>query len=859
MKSSDVRNSFLKFFEDRGHTIVPGISLVPKDDPTLLFTIAGMVQFKPLFAGTIPLPYQRAATVQKCLRVTDLENVGKTLRHHTFFEMLGNFSFGDYFKKEAIPWAWQYLTEVLKLDSDRLYTSVFKDDDEAYDIWTKDVGLSPKRVVRLGEKDNFWEPAGGTGACGPSSEIFFDMGEDYSCHKPDCFVGCDCDRYIEIWNIVFPQFDQKPDGTRGPLKNRGIDTGMGFERLVTVVQKAKSNYHTDLFKPTIDAAADLIGIEYGKDLALDINYNIIADHIRALVFAITDGTIPSNEERGYVLRKLLRRALRSAQRLDYEEPILYRLVGTVVKTMKDAYPEIEAKENQIALIIKSEEERFLKTLDAGLAQFETIIKGKKVIEGRDAFKLYDTYGFPYDLIVELAHERKMEIDEKGFETAMEEQRSTSRKGTRFAGKAKWQIVKEGTGKFIGYDKDACSTEILRWLKSEPDGLYEIVLCETPFYAEAGGQVGEKGRISSQAFELEVLDVFYSQGMIVHECRLVKGDFQPGTVTAAVDTRHRLESARAHTATHLLQSALRRVLGDHVRQEGSLVEPGRFRFDFLHFNALSQSELEQVEQEVYNLILNDLLVEKRVMPLSEARRLGAIALFGEKYGDMVRVVKVAGHSLELCGGIHADRTGEIGIFKIQSESSAAAGIRRIVGLVGNRAYREIKEQHGILTELTQLIGTDVVKGVKERLTIIKECEEKIKRFAKNTARSTATELRAKAETIGRFRFVVLRHSDFNLEELRLVADDVNGNMNLVIGVLFGESRGKINYVVFVSKDLSKDLSAVDLIKIVGQTVGGGGGGRPYLAEGGGGDKDKIDQVIAALRAYLLKKSDSSKGL
>ncbi len=852
MKSSEIRRSFLKFFEERGHTIVPGATLVPKDDPTLLFTIAGMVQFKPFFAGTISLPYRRAATVQKCLRVTDLENVGKTLRHHTFFEMLGNFSFGDYFKKEAIAWAWEYLTKVLRLDRDRLYVSVFKDDDEAFGIWTTEIGLESKRVVRLGEKDNFWAAAGGTGACGPSSEIFFDMGADYSCHKPDCFVGCECDRYIEIWNIVFPQFDQRPDGTRGPLKNRGIDTGMGFERLVTVVQEAKSSYQTDLFKPIIDAASDSIGVEYGKDPALDINYNVIADHIRALVFAITDGTIPSNEERGYVLRKLLRRALRSAQRLAYEEPILYRLVGTVVKTMKDAYPEIETKENQIALIIKSEEERFLKTLDAGLVQFETIIKGKKVIEGQDAFKLYDTYGFPYDLIVELAHERKMEVDEKGFETAMEEQRLASRKAARFTGEAPWIIVKEGNGKFVGYEKDSCETEVIQWLKAGDS--YQIVLAETPFYAEAGGQVGERGKVKGEGFTLDVLDVFYSQGMIVHECHPAKGSpgsFSPGRVAAEVDQRHRRESARAHTATHLLQAVLKRVLGEHVRQEGSLVEPGRFRFDFLHFNALSQSELERVEQDVYDLILKDLAVERQVMRFDEARRLGAIALFGEKYGETVRVVTVAGYSMELCGGIHVDRTGEIGIFKIQSEFSAAAGIRRIVGLVGDAAYDDMREQYRVLEELTRLVGAEPVKRVQELLIVRKELENKRLQWARDDAQLKAQEFVAKAEKLGSINVVTGRVPEADLETLRLIADAVNEKCKPVVGLLFGGPQDKLNYIVFVPKDLTKKHNAVELIKIVGKAVGGGGGGRPHLAEGGGGDKTKIDEAIGALRQHLSR--------
>ncbi|MEO0225867.1 MAG: alanine--tRNA ligase [candidate division WOR-3 bacterium] len=850
MKSSEVRESFLNFFAERGHTIVPSASLVPKDDPTLLFTSAGMVQFKPYFAGTVALPYRRAASVQKCLRVTDLENVGKTLRHHTFFEMLGNFSFGDYFKKEAILWAWEYLTDVLGLDKDRLFASVFKDDDEAYNIWIQDVGLEPSRVVRLGEKDNFWPPAGGTGACGPCSEIFYDMGEDYGCRRPECYVGCDCERYLEIWNIVFPQFDQKLDGTRGPLKNRGIDTGMGLERLLTVVQKARSNYHTDVFKPLIDNVADIIGLAYGKDRSADINFNIIADHIRALVFAITDGVIPSNEERGYVLRKLLRRALRSAQRLEYEEPILYRLVGAVVNLMKEPYPEIATKENQIALIIKSEEERFLKTLDAGLAQFETIVSAKRIIDGRDAFKLYDTYGFPFDLIVELAHERNIEIDKEGFEKAMEEQRLTSRKGARFAGQGSWNILKEGSGRFVGYDKEFCETEIIRWLKPGTDERYEIVLEETPFYAEAGGQIGETGTIQGNDFTLRVADVFYSQGIIVHECEKVNGVFRPGRVKAEVDINHRQESSRAHTATHLLQAMLRKVLGEHIRQEGSLVEPGRFRFDFLHFNPLSKAEIDEVENGVNELIRQDLKVEKLIMPLSEAKRMGAIALFGEKYGEMVRVVKIEEVSLELCGGMHVDRTGEIGILKIQTESSAAAGIRRIEALVGGRAYKDIKIQYETVEVLRQLVGKDVVKGVERELLINKRLNEELRRYAQSAARFKTAELLEKAEAVGPVKFVVLSYSEFNVEQLRMIADAVNEQTKQVIGILFGGSNQRLNYIVFVSKNLTQQFNAVEMIKIVGRIVGGSGGGKPHLAEGGGGDRSKILEAIDQLRQFLI---------
>jgi alanyl-tRNA synthetase len=649
MKSNELRKSFLKFFEKKGHTIVPSMSLIPRDDPSLLFTSAGMVQFKPLWTGAVPLPYRRAASVQKCLRTSDLDNVGRTRRHLTFFEMLGNFSFGDYFKEEAIIWAWEYLTKILAIDASKLSVSVYEDDDEAYDIWHKKVGLNKDIIFRLGEEDNFWGPAGNSGACGPCSEIFYDLGKKFSCGKKTCAPGCDCDRFPEVWNLVFPQFNQTVAGERLPLKNRGVDTGMGFERLASVLQGKDSPFHTDLFFPIIEDIADHKKIEYGSSQDIDIAINVLADHTRALVFAIGDGIIPSNEERGYVIRRLLRRAVRLCKNLGIEDAFLYKLVPKVVDMYREAYPDLAERREEITLVIKSEEERFLATLEKGLVQLEEMTGSRKKISGEDAFRLYDTYGFPIELTKEIAKEKGIQVDEQRFMAMLHEAREMSKAKAKFIPKGEWKVLKQGAGSFVGYDSSTVETEILRY--NEHDHTIELVLETSPFYAEAGGQVGEQGDITGKEYKLDVLDTYWYQGMIVCHCKLSSGKFTPGKVRAHVDMYKRKESARAHTATHLLHAALRETLGEHARQEGSFVEPGRFRFDFTHFKALSDDEINAIETLVNEKILSALPVEKFFTSLDEAKKMGAMAIFGEKYGDRVRVVKISDFSIELCGGIH----------------------------------------------------------------------------------------------------------------------------------------------------------------------------------------------------------------
>lgn len=850
MKSNELRKSFLDFFKDRDHVIVPSMSLIPRDDPSLLFTSAGMVQFKPLWTGTVPLPYARAATIQKCLRTSDLENVGKTRRHHTFFEMLGNFSFGDYFKEKAIVWAWEYLTKVLPIDKERLYVSVYTDDDEAYTIWHKKVGLKKERIFRFGEEHNFWGPAGNSGPCGPCSEIFYDLGDKFSCGKKTCAPGCECDRYPEIWNLVFPQFNQTVAGEQLPLKNRGVDTGMGFERLVSVIQNKDSNFHTDLFYPIVREISKVSKVSYGKNLQIDISINVITDHIRALVFAIGDGIIPSNEERGYVLRRILRRAVRLCRDIGIEEAFLYKIVPQVILLYRDAYPDLTERREEITLVIKSEEERFLATLEKGLLQFEEIYKKSHAISGEDAFRLYDTYGFPVELTQELAREKNIKVDEKGFLEMLNKTREVSKAKAKFIPKGEWKILKEGSGIFIGYEKHNIKTEILRY--NSHDNIIELVLEESPFYAEAGGQVGDRGTISNKDFTLDVQDTYWYQGMIVCHCKVQSGKFSPSVVHATVDITKRKESARAHTATHLLHAALRKTLGEHARQEGSFVEPGRFRFDFTHFKPLTDDEINVIEDLVNKKILENIAVEKFFTTLDEAKRMGAMAIFGEKYGDRVRVIRIGDFSIELCGGIHLDNTGEIGFFKIASQEAAAAGIRRVEAIVGQRLFEDLRKNFRTVKEISQLFGTDreLVKKAQEFQERLKALEKINQDNNMRLARIEAQELLAACKG-DKSKFIVKKYDAYDVETMRMIADSIREQTRDSIGILYNETKGKINYLLFVGQGLIKTYPANKLIKEVSRIIGGGGGGRPHMAEGGGGNPKKIPEAITYLKTLMQK--------
>ena len=844
MTSNQLRKSFLNFFRGKDHAIVPSMSLIPRDDPSLLFTSAGMVQFKPLWTGAVPLPYPRAASIQKCLRTSDLDNVGRDRSHLTFFEMLGNFSFGDYFKEDAIVWAWEYLTSVLAIDKTRLYVSVYTDDDEAYEIWHKKIGLKKERIFRLGAEHNFWGPAGNSGPCGPCSEIFYDLGEQFSCGAKTCAPGCDCDRFPEIWNLVFPQFNQTVSGENLPLKNRGVDTGMGFERLVSVLQSKESIFHTDLFRPIIDEIAKHRKIEYGADTGTDIALNVLADHTRALMFAIGDGIIPSNEERGYVLRRLLRRAVRLCRNLGIEEAYLYKLVPRTIDIYKNGYPDLIERREEITLVIKSEEERFLATLEKGLVQLENIFKSKRVISGKDAFRLYDTYGFPVELTTEIARERDVTVDEKGFLQMLQEARELSKVKAKFIPKGEWKVLKEGVGSFVGYDLFEVDTEILRY--NQHNGTVELVLENTPFYAEAGGQVGEKGSISNEDSKLKVLDTYWYQGMIVCHCKLLSGKITAGAVHATVDTEHRKESARAHTATHLLHAALRKTLGEHARQEGSYVEAGRFRFDFTHFKPLSNDEIQAIEDMVNEKTLAALPVEKFFTSLDEAKKMGAMAIFGEKYGDQVRVVKIGDFSIELCGGIHLDNTGEIGLFKITSQESVAAGIRRIEASVGMLLFSEMRKHYSLVNELKQAFGADkdLLKKAQELQKKLKDSEKINLQNSLRLARGEAQDILARVEK-EKGTVISQQFENYPKDTLRAIADTVREQAKDSVGLFYQEAEGVLMYLVFVGPNLVKKYPAQGLIRKISKILGGGGGGRPHLAEGGGGDPKKIKNAIALL--------------
>ena len=845
MDYKGIRESFLEFFKKRGHTVVPSSSLVPEDDPTLLFTSAGMVQFKPYWAGTLPIPFKRACSIQKCLRASDLEQVGKTIKHHTFFEMLGNFSFGDYFKKDAILWAWEYLTEVVRLPKDRLYVSVFRDDEEAYNIWKGIV--EPERIYRLGEEDNFWGPAGATGACGPCSEIYFDMGEKFGCGRPGCAPGCECDRYIEVWNLVFPQYDQKDDGRREELKNRGIDTGMGLERLAMVSQDKDSTYETDIFSPIVQETSSFLKSD-------GLETKVVADHIRAIVFALSDGVLPSKEGRGYVIRKILRRALLFAKRRGIEEPFLYKLSSSVVKIMHPYYPEIKERESQNALIIKSEEERFLKTLDQGISLLEEFFeryKTRKVLPGEEVFKLYDTYGFPLDLTKELAEERGFKIEIQGFEREMELQRERSRKRGESFDIRRVEIGERQ--RFLGYEETEIETEITGF-QSVGEGIFEVTLKDTPFYAEAGGQVGDTGVIKGEDFKLSVLDTYYKQGVRICKVKIEQGEIRKGRVKALVDIERRREIERAHTATHLLHSSLRRVLGDYVRQEGSLVEPGRLRFDFTSPEPLTREELEKIERLVYQKILEDIKVEKFETSFKEAKRLGALAFFGEKYGERVRVVKIGNFSMELCGGTHLRRTGEIGLFRIISETGVASGIRRIEALVGEGALRKINEERRIIRGVQERIGGEeetIPQRLSEFLEEKRRMENKAERLSLRLADLLASSLIENSKESGGIRVIIEKFpqsSGLDMEDLRRIKDRIEERLGRgFLGLLFSIEGEEAKFLLFTSPDLLARFPASRLASEIGRVLEGGGGGRPDMAQGGG-KRGKIDKAIEKFLAY-----------
>jgi alanyl-tRNA synthetase len=877
LKSSDLRKQFLDYFAQRGHKVVPSSPLVPKNDATLLFTNAGMVQFKSVFLGEDVREYKRAVTSQKCVRAggkhNDLENVGHTARHHTFFEMLGNFSFGDYFKKDAIAFAWEFLTEVVKLPKEKLWVTIYKDDDEAFQLWQDIAGVPADRIVRLGEKDNFWS-MGDTGPCGPCSEILIDQGAEISCGKPDCKVGCDCDRYLEIWNLVFMQYNRDETGKLFPLPKPSIDTGMGLERLSAVVQKVKTNFETDLFQSIIKQIASLAGVPYHKDKQSDISYQVIADHLRAMTFLISDGVLPSNEGRGYVLRRIIRRASRYARLIGINKPILFKLTGAVVDAMREAYPELADSREHVAKVVLIEEERFATTLESGMALLnETADKlkktGAKTIPGDVLFKLYDTFGFPLDLVADMARDMHLELDEAGYHKAMQEQRDKARASWAGSGDEKIKtIYKEVAGSlkktvFTGYDTTEGTGTITALIKGDKkvakahDGdEVEIILDQTPFYGASGGQVGDKGELLGEAAKFEVTDTLKPvEGLIVHKGTIKRGTFKTGdAVLAKVDSELRLDTVRHHTVTHILHATLRSVLGEHVKQAGSLVAPERLRFDFTHYTALSEREKERIEELVNERIIENHPVETTVMAIDQAIASGAMALFDEKYGDSVRVVTVKDVSKELCGGTHANASGDIGSFRIVSEAGIAAGVRRIEALAGRMAYQAVKTDERNLREIAGLLKAsdpDIVGRVEKTLAQLRETEKELDRLKHKMQSSQAGDVVSGARDINGVKVLAVRADNMDARDLRDFGDKLRDKLGSGILAVGSVKDDKVSLIVMVTKDLIDRYQAGTIIKGMATILGGTGGGKPDLAQSGGKDPNKLDAALDALYTIIVK--------
>ncbi len=877
MTSNQIRESFIKFFEQYGHKFVRSSSVVPYDDPTLLFTNAGMNQFKNIFLGLEQRDYKRAANTQKCIRVSgkhnDLEEVGKDTYHHTFFEMLGNWSFGDYYKKEAIAWAWELLTEVWKLPKDKLWATVFREDDEAEKLWQQVTDIRPHQVLRFDEKDNFWE-MGEVGPCGPCSEIHIDLGPE-RCDKKhitghQCRVNGGCARFIELWNLVFIQYNREDDGSLKELPSKHVDTGMGFERIVAVLQGVGSNYDTDLFRPIIQHISEISGKTYGQNND-GVAHRVMADHVRALTFAIADGALPSNEGRGYVLRRILRRAARFARKLDLHEPMIYKLVPTVVEVMGDAFPEIKEKHQYIASVIKSEEERFNVTLDRGIELFEKLAaelaaQNRTQIPGSEAFRLYDTYGFPLDLTRLMAEEKNLTVDEAGFQQEMEQQRERSRAADKFDYEIdinfeEWEKISSGSdSRFLGYEQLEADATI-RLIKRKEDYCY-LILDQTPFYGEAGGQVGDQGEIVLDSLVLNVENTLRYADRIVHIARGFLPDPLPtASVKARVKRDQRMSTARNHTATHLLQAALRQVLGKHVQQSGSLVTPFRLRFDLTHFERIAPEQLKKIERIVNEKIWENIPLQIFYSSYDEARKLGAMALFGEKYGERVRVIKIDDFSLELCGGTHVTATGQIGMFRIVSESSVAAGIRRIEAVTGEEAYRRSLEDREIIETLAAAVNVpaaELIERVNHLIEQNKSLEKQIQQLHVQSSALQVDEWIQQSRTIDHFNLVVKSVQLDSVDQLKQIGDILRERLKTGVGVLGMILDGKINFLCVVTDDVIKryNLKAGEIVKEVAAIAGGSGGGKPHMALAGAKDVDKFESSLSEVETIVRKKIQTS---
>ena len=872
---NELRELFLKFFETKGHLRLPSFSLVPQNDKSVLLINAGMTPMKPWFKGEEEPPCRRVCTCQKCIRTGDIDNVGKTARHGTYFEMLGNFSFGDYFKHEAIAWSWEFLTspEWVGLEADRLYPSVYESDDEAWDIWHDEIGIPAEKIFRFGKEDNFWEH--GSGPCGPCSEIYYDRGPEYGCGKPGCTVGCDCDRYIEIWNNVFSQFDNDGHNNYTELKQKNIDTGMGLERLACVCQNVDSLFDVDTVMNITHKVSELTGAHYGESYQRDVSLRVITDHIRSATFMICDGILPSNEGRGYVLRRLLRRAARHGKLLGVNEPFLYQVVDTVIHENECQYPDLREKQSYITKVIRTEEENFARTIDGGIRIYNEMLAGHKergetVFSGADAFKLYDTFGFPIDLTAEMAAEAGMTVDEDAFKALMTEQKERAREARKALGDLGWAGVEFGKDmpatEFLGYDRDTVEGAKVLAIVAEGEQVEEIVsgmdamvvLDKTPFYAEMGGQVADHGVLSADGVVFTVSDVQKNKGgKFMHYGKLVKGSLSVGnTLTAAIDTERRAAIRRAHSATHLLDAALTKVLGDHVHQAGSLVEPDRLRFDFTHFEAITPDQLNQVEDMVNDAILEGMDITTEELPVAEAKARGAVATFGEKYGQTVRVVTMGDFSMELCGGTHLDNPAKAGPFRIKSESSVASGVRRIEATTGKDTLEEMRRSRGMLVRAAQFFKSapeTLVERLEQQAAEMKTLRQALEKFKSEASMGEAKQILASAKTVGGLHIITGTRQGVDAAALRVMGDFLRDKDPAVVGVLASIQGEKVTFLAVCGKDaVARGIKAGDLVKSVSAVCGGKGGGKPDSAMGGGTDLLKVDDALATVDDFVSSK-------
>ena len=883
---NELREMFLSFFESKGHLRLPSFSLIPQNDASLLLINSGMAPMKPYFTGEQEPPRRRVCTCQKCIRTGDIENIGKTARHGTYFEMLGNFSFGDYFKREAIHWSWEFLTspEWVGLDPNRLYPSVFEGnettpaDDEAYNIWNQEIGVPADHIFRFGKADNFWEH--GSGPCGPCSEIYYDRGEKYGCGKPDCTVGCDCDRYIEVWNNVFSQFNNDGEGNYVELKQKNIDTGMGLERLACVCQDVPSLFDTDTVMNITNKVSEITDAHYGQSYKTDVSLRIITDHIRSATFMICDGVLPSNEGRGYVLRRLLRRAARHGKLLGVNEPFLYQVCATVIRENEGHYPELRERQDYITKVIRVEEENFAKTIDGGLKIFNDMLSGHKaagetVFSGGDAFKLYDTYGFPIDLTIEMVEEQGMTVDQDAFRSFMEEQRQRARKAREALGDLGWAGVEFGKDvpetKFVGYDTTAIVDAKVVAIVVENEQAEElmpgveaiVVLDKTPFYAEMGGQIADHGFIARSGEDgllFNVTDVQKNKGgKYMHTGKLVEGILKVGDVVRAhVDTERRKAIMRAHSATHLLDAALRSVLGDHVHQAGSLVEPDRVRFDFTHFSAMTPEELARVSAIVNGAVLEGYDIVTEEMPIEQAKKRGAVALFGEKYGDVVRVVDMGnGFSVEFCGGTHLDNTAKVGVFHISSEFSVASGVRRIEATTGKVTLDTMNHTQEVLSQTAAALKTKPgeLREKAEAVTMeLKQLHQLVEKYKAREAAGEADRILFGAHDVCGLKVITATYAEADAAKLRTMGDGLRDKAANVVALLACVNDGKITFVASCGKEaVARGIKAGDIIKNLAPICGGRGGGKPDSAMGGGTDVLKLDDMMAALDNFVAENS------